>query len=104
VEGGEDLGRASSSNGGRTMPPLSLSLPPSFARSLSLSHLVHRGAPEVVVENILEGRVGPEIAVVLDRRDVVEDEAAAEAVEIHGERGYRHDRRECTPRRHSHHK
>lgn len=77
-------------------------LPPCL--SLSLSHLVHRGAPEVVVENILEGRVGPEIAVVLDRRDVVEDEATAEAVEVHGERGYRHDRRECSPRRHSHHK
>lgn len=66
--------------------------------------LVHRGAPEIIVENILEGRVGPEVAVVLDRRDIVEDEAAAEAVEVHGERGYRHDRRECSPRRHSHHK
>jgi len=75
-----------------------------LSHSLSLSHLVHRGAPEVIVENILEGRVGPEVAVVLDRRDVVEDEAAAEAVEVHGERGYRHDRRECSPRRHSHYK
>lgn len=65
---------------------------------------MHRGTPKVVVEDILEGRVGPEVAVVLDRRDVVEDETASEAVEIYGERGYSHDRRECSPRRHSHHK
>jgi len=65
---------------------------------------VHRGAPEVVIENILEGRVRSEVTVVLNRRDVVEDEAAAEAVEVDGERGYGHDRRECSPRRHSHHK
>lgn len=29
--------------------------------------LVHRSTPEVVVEDILEGRVRPEVAVVLDR-------------------------------------
>lgn len=66
--------------------------------------LMHRGTPEVVVEDILEGRVGPEVTIILDRRDIVEDETATEAVEVHGERGYSHDRRECSPRRHSHHK
>lgn len=66
--------------------------------------LVHRGAPKVVVEDILEGRVGSEVAVILDRRDVIEDETASETVEINGECDYRHDRREYSPCRHSHHK
>lgn len=61
-------------------------MPPLFSLSLSLllspffSHLMHRGTPEVVVEDILKGRVGPEVAVVLDRRDIVEDKTASEAV------------------------
>lgn len=89
------------------MPPLSVDLSLSLSPFLLLhspSHLMHRGAPKVVVEDILEGRMGPQVAVILDRRDVIEDEGATEAIEVHGERGYRHDRRECSPRRHSHHK
>lgn len=50
------------------------------------AYLVHRGAPEVIVEDIFEGRVRPQVAVVLDRADVVEHEAAAEAVHVDGER------------------
>jgi citrate synthase len=53
----------------------------------ALTHLVHGGAPEVVEEDIPEGRVGPEVAVLLYRGYVVEDEAAAEAVEVDGEGG-----------------
>ena len=64
---------------------------------------MHGGAPEVVEEDILEGRVRPEIAVILDRGYVVEDEATAEAVGVDDEGG-RGDRcrAECSPRGHSH--
>jgi hypothetical protein len=44
----------------------------------SLAYFVHWRAPEVVEEDIPDGRVGTQVAVLLDGRDVVEDEAAVE--------------------------
>lgn len=63
---------------------------------------MHGGTPEVVEEDILERRVGPEVAVVLDGGYVVEDEPAPETVEVNGEGGRGDQGRQCSPRRHSH--
>lgn len=42
------------------------------------AYFVHRCAPEVVEEDILEGRVGAQIAIFLNRADIVKHEAAIE--------------------------
>ena len=47
--------------------------------------LGHRRAPEVVGEEVLDGDMRPQVAVVHDGRDVVEDELAVEAVPVDGQ-------------------
>jgi hypothetical protein len=42
------------------------------------AYFVHRCAPEVVEEDILDGRVRAQIAILLNRADVVEHEVAVE--------------------------
>ena len=44
--------------------------------------LDHRDAPEVIVEDVDQGRGGQEVAVVSDGAGVVKHEATAEAVEV----------------------
>ena len=44
--------------------------------------LGHRDAPEVIVEDVDQGRGGEEVLVVTDGAGVVKHEAAAEAVEV----------------------
>lgn len=55
------------------------------------SYLVHGGAPEVIVKNIGEGGVRPQVPVVLDGTDVVEDEPAVAAVVVEGQAAEEHD-------------
>lgn len=68
------------------------------------SHLVHRGTPKVIEKYIFEGCMRSEIAIILNRWNIVKHEATTEAVGINckGESG--HNRRESSSRRHSHHK
>lgn len=72
--------------------------------SNSITHLVHRSAPKIIVKDIFQRRVRSQVSVILDRGNVIENEAAIKAVQIDGESAYGDDRRECSPRRHSHHK
>ena len=53
-------------------------------RSVGLMRLLlgHRDAPEVIVEDVDQGRGGQEVAVVPDGAGVIKHEAAAEAVEV----------------------
>lgn len=46
------------------------------------AYFVHRGAPEVIDEHILQRSVLPQIAVILYRADVVENKAAIECIVI----------------------
>lgn len=56
------------------------------------THLVHRRAPEIVQEHVLDRRVGPQVTVLLDRADVVEHEATVEAVVVAKHTGQRDQR------------
>lgn len=54
--------------------------------------LVHRRPPEVVQEHILDRRVRPQVAVFLDRADIVEHKATVEAVVVAQDAGQRYYR------------
>lgn len=69
-----------------------------------ITHLVHRSTPEIIIKDIFERRVRPQIPIILDRRDVIKNEAAIKAVQVDDECAYSDDRRECSSRRHSHYK
>lgn len=43
---------------------------------------VHRGAPKVIEEQILDGRVRSQVPIVLDRADIVENEATVHGVVV----------------------
>lgn len=58
------------------------------------SHLMHGCTPEVVEEYVNERRVRPEVSVVFDSADVVEDEAAVATVVVTHEAREHHDRPE----------
>ena len=47
----------------------------------------HRESPKVIVENVGEGRIWPEIFVVFDGADIVEDKSSEDGVEIADYRG-----------------
>lgn len=46
------------------------------------AYFVHRRAPEVVEENVLEWSVLPQVAVILDCRNVVKHKATVECVVV----------------------
>ena len=48
------------------------------------TYLGHQSAPEVVEEEVADGRVRPDVFVVLDGRNVVENESALERVPVDG--------------------
>ena len=49
--------------------------------------LGHWDAPEVIVEDVDQGRGGEQVLVVTDGAGVIKHEAAAEAVEVAGQAG-----------------
>lgn len=48
------------------------------------SYLGHERAPEIIEEEVGDGRVRPQVLVVFDGRDVVEDETALQRIPVGG--------------------